>query len=221
MSVLKLRDIRKTYDVHPPVPVLHGVDLDVEAGERVAIVGYSGAGKSTLLNIMGLLDEATSGEYELDGHLTSKLSARKRDKLRADVLGFVFQDYHVLGHRTVRENLDIKLAISGVDPSERDSVVDEALANVGLTERKDSLSRFLSGGEKQRLAIARAIITHPRVLLADEPTGNLDSVNAKTVLDLFDQQAANGVAIVVITHDDRLSSWAQRVLHLKDGKIYE
>lgn len=92
---------------------------------------------------------------------------------------------------------------------------------MGLTERKDSLSRFLSGGEKQRLAIARAIITHPRVLLADEPTGNLDSVNAKTVLDLFDQQAANGVAVVVITHDDRLSSWAQRVLHLKDGRIYE
>ncbi|MBM7824335.1 putative ABC transport system ATP-binding protein [Arcanobacterium pluranimalium] len=219
MSVLHLRDIRKTYNVTPPVPVLHGVDLDVDAGEKVAILGYSGAGKSTLLNIMGLLDVPTSGTYELAGHETQSLSGRRRDHLRSDVLGFVFQDYHVLGHRTVAENLDLKLSITGVPHAERESAINDALSNVGLLERKHSLSRLLSGGEKQRLAIARAIITHPQVLLADEPTGNLDSLNAKIVLDLFDQQAAKGVAIVVITHDDRLARWADRVVHLRDGKI--
>ncbi|WP_124054570.1 ABC transporter ATP-binding protein [Arcanobacterium ihumii] len=221
MSILRLRDIRKTYNVTPPVPVLHGVDLDVEAGEKVAILGYSGAGKSTLLNIMGLLDVPSSGSYELAGYETETLKPHDHDRLRADVLGFIFQDYHVLGYRTVAENLDLKLSIAKIPHAGREQAIDRALQDVGLTERKHSLSRLLSGGEKQRLAIARAIITRPRVLLADEPTGNLDSVNARIVLDLFDQQAANGVAIVVITHDERLAQWADRAVHLRDGKIDE
>lgn len=219
MTVLELKDIRKTYMVKPPVEVLKGVDLTVQAGERVAIVGHSGAGKSTLLNIVGLLDEPSDGSYRLAGEETKSLSARRRDRLRANMLGFVFQDYHVLGHRTVIENLELKLAINSIPLKERKEMVDRVLGQVGLEHRGDSLTRLLSGGEKQRLAIGRAMLTSPQVLLADEPTGNLDEVNANTVLNLFDGQAEGDVAVVVITHDERISNWADRVLHLIDGRI--
>jgi len=219
MSIISLREIHKTYDVKPPVPVLKGVDLDVSPGERVAIVGHSGAGKSTLLNIIGLLDEPTSGSYELAGQQTQTTSTRRRDRLRAEILGFVFQDYHVLGHRTVAENLQLKLAINAMSFKERGAAIERVLDDVGLEHRADSLTRLLSGGEKQRLAIARWMITGPQVLLEDEPTGNLDDENSRTVRGLFDEQAAQGVAIVVITHDERISSWADRVLHLDAGRI--
>ena len=195
------------------------MNLDVECGERIAIIGYSGAGKSTLLNIIGLLDEPSSGTYELAGKVMKGLSGRRKDRLRAETLGFVFQDYHVLGHRTVTENLELKLAINAMPVEERAAMIDAVLESVGLTERAKALTRLLSGGEKQRLAIARAIISHPQVLLADEPTGNLDEANARVVLDLFDEQAARDVAVVVITHDERISSWADRVVHLRDGRI--
>ncbi len=219
MSIIHLEDVRKTYAVKPPTEVLKGVNLDVECGERIAIIGYSGAGKSTLLNIIGLLDEPSSGTYELAGKVMKGLSGRRKDRLRAETLGFVFQDYHVLGHRTVTENLELKLAINATPVEQRAAMVDDVLQSVGLTERAKALTRLLSGGEKQRLAIARAIISHPQVLLADEPTGNLDEANARVVLDLFDEQAARDVAVVVITHDERISSWADRVVHLRDGRI--
>ena len=219
MSIIHLEEIRKTYAVKPPTEVLKGVNLDVEYGERIAIIGYSGAGKSTLLNIIGLLDEPSSGTYELAGKVMKGLSGRRKDRLRAETLGFVFQDYHVLGHRTVTENLELKLAINATPVEQRAAMVDDVLQSVGLTERAKALTRLLSGGEKQRLAIARAIISHPQVLLADEPTGNLDEANARVVLDLFDEQAARDVAVVVITHDERISSWADRVVHLRDGRI--
>ena len=219
MSIIHLEEIRKTYAVKPPTEVLKGVNLDVEYGERIAIIGYSGAGKSTLLNIIGLLDEPSSGTYELAGKVMKGLSGRRKDRLRAETLGFVFQDYHVLGHRTVTENLELKLAINAMPVEERAAMIDAVLESVGLTERAKALTRLLSGGEKQRLAIARAIISYPQVLLADEPTGNLDEANARVVLDLFDEQAARDVAVVVITHDERISSWADRVVHLRDGRI--
>ncbi|MGO1592514.1 ABC transporter ATP-binding protein [Ancrocorticia sp.] len=219
MSVLELTDICKTYMVKPPVEVLKGVNLNAAEGERVAIVGHSGAGKSTLLNIIGLLDVPSSGSLTLAGEAIEGLSGRARDRLRANMLGFVFQDYHVLGHRTVIENLELKLAINSIPLKERKDMVDRVLGQVGLDHRGESLTRLLSGGEKQRLAIGRAMLTDPRVLLADEPTGNLDEQNAGTVLNLFDEQAARGVAVVVITHDERISNWADRVLHLIDGRI--
>ena len=219
MNLIHMEEICKTYEVHPPIDVLKGVNLDVAAGERVAIVGHSGAGKSTLLNVIGLLDTPSGGSYELAGEATAAMRARGRDRMRASLIGFVFQDFHVLGHRTVRENLELKLAISSMPLTQRSEAVNSVLDAVGLNHRAEALTRLLSGGEKQRVPIARAIIGSPQVLLADEPTGNLDEANARGVLDLFDAQAERGVAVVVITHDERIAHWADRELHLVDGVI--
>lgn len=218
--VIEASGMTKTFDVQPPVHVLRGVDLRVQAGERVVIVGRSGAGKSTLLNILGLLDEASAGSYRLGGRETSGLRPRARDTLRAGGIGFVFQDYHVLGHRTCAENVALKLAAVGMPRSQRESAIHDVLGRVGLSHRLHSPGGLLSGGEKQRLAVARAVATRPMLLLADEPTGNLDPVNARTVLDLFDAQADAGVAVVVITHDDRTHEWADRSLVLEGGHLH-
>ncbi|MBI9115125.1 ABC transporter ATP-binding protein [Sanguibacter sp. YZGR15] len=195
--------------------------MSVARGERVVIVGRSGAGKSTLLNILGLLDAPSTGQYLLHGVDTATMSMRERNALRSRSLGFVFQEHHVLGHRTVAENVQIKLAIAGAPRAARPRQISRALDQVGLTHRRGSLARLLSGGEKQRLAVARAIVDEPRVLLADEPTGNLDEDNADNVLALFDEQAASGVAVVVITHDARVSAWSDRTLRLVDGRIQD
>ncbi len=218
-SVLRAVDVHKTYLTDPPVPVLAGVDLELTPGERVAVVGRSGSGKSTFLNIVGLLDTPTSGVVELLGQDAGALSARERDRLRAHTLGFVFQEHHVLGHRTVAENLQIAAAIAGTPRSQRGALVGAALERVGLSGRQHSPGRLLSGGEKQRLAVARAVLTSPRLVLADEPTGNLDADNADNVLALFDEQAAAGVAVLVITHDDRIAAWADRTVRLHAGRL--
>ncbi|WP_125774605.1 ABC transporter ATP-binding protein [Antribacter gilvus] len=221
MNILELAGVVKTYPTHPPVYALAGVDLKVAEGESVAILGRSGSGKSTLLNVLGLLDEPTEGTYRLLGTDTGDLSGASRDAFRARSLGFVFQESHVLGHRTVRENVWLRLAISGVPHGERRELVEGVLGRVGLTHRADAPGRLLSGGEKQRLAVARAVVSRPRVLLADEPSGNLDDSNTEQVLDLFAEQAAAGVAVVVITHDSRTAAWADRTCVLVDGKITE
>ncbi|UJP40742.1 ABC transporter ATP-binding protein [Cellulomonas palmilytica] len=220
-SVLRALDVHKTYRTDPPLPVLAGVDLELAPGERVAVVGRSGSGKSTFLNLVGLLDTPTSGRVELLGQDTGSLSARERDRLRAHTLGFVFQEHHVLGHRTVAENLEIAASIAGTPRTQRRTLVDAALARVGLTGRQQALGRLLSGGEKQRLAVARAVLSGPRLVLADEPTGNLDPENADNVLALFDEQAAAGVAVLVITHDDRIAAWADRTVRLCAGRLEE
>lgn len=216
---LRAVGLSKTYPVHPPVHALTCVDLEVGAGERIAVVGPSGSGKSTFLNIVGLLDTPTTGRVEILGRDTSRLPARERDRMRATTLGFVFQEHHILGHRTVAENLEIALAVTGVPARARAERAATALGHVRLTGRQHSLGRLLSGGEKQRLAVARAMLTGPRVLLADEPTGNLDPDNAANVLELFDQQAAAGVAVVVITHDARVAAWADRAVRLTAGHL--
>ncbi len=218
-AAIRARGIVKTYATVPPVQALRGVDLDVRAGERVAIIGRSGSGKSTLLNVLGLLDEPDAGGYQLLGESTAGLSPRERDRVRAQALGFVFQDAHVLGHRTVAQNIDLKLAVNGVPRRDRPGAVADVLRRVGLVHRASGLGRLLSGGEKQRLAIARAIATDPRVVLADEPTGNLDEVNAEIILGLFDEAARRGVAVVVITHDRRIARWADRSVALDEGRI--
>ncbi|WP_425955850.1 ABC transporter ATP-binding protein [Xylanimonas sp. McL0601] len=220
MTVLVAEGVHKTYRGDPPVEVLRGVDLAVGAGERVAIVGPSGSGKSTLLNIVGLLDTPTVGTYRLLGEDTSFLRGRRRDAMRAAVLGFVFQDNHILGHRTVAENLEVRLAITGTARSKRGAMIDAALHRVGLSHRRDASAGLLSGGEAQRLAVARAVVSEPRVLLADEPTGNLDPDNATSILELFDEQASTGVAVAVITHDPRIATWADRALRLSDGLLH-
>lgn len=219
VSVIELAGIAKTYTGDPPVEALTGVDLCVEAGEKVAVLGRSGSGKSTLLNILGLLDTPTAGVYRLDGRDVAGLGGTARDRFRARSLGFVFQESHVLGHRSVEENVWLGLMAAGVPRNERASMIAGVLARVGLTHRARSAGRLLSGGERQRLAVGRAVAIMPRVLLADEPTGNLDQVNADGVLGLFNEQAAAGVAIVVITHDPRTAAWADRTMHLADGRI--
>ena len=217
--VLHARGIGKIYAEN--VKALDMVSLQVRAGERVAIWGASGAGKSTLLNILGLLDDPTSGSYELLGKETTELSARAKDQLRSRALGFVFQAYHILGHRTVAQNVALKLTIAHTSPRARKAAVHEVIDAVGLTHRKEALGSTLSGGEKQRLAIARAIVAGPAVVLADEPTGNLDRGNASVVLDLFNALATSGVAVVVITHDDRTATWADRQVELLDGHLQD
>lgn len=217
--VIVAREVTKTYLTSPPVTALRRADLDVAAGERVVIEGRSGAGKSTLLNVLGLLDTPTSGAYKLLGHDASVLRASERNELRAEALGFVFQENHILGHRTVAENVDLRLAVSRVPRRQRAGLIAETLEKVGLSHRRDALARLLSGGEKQRLAVARATVICPRVLLADEPSGNLDDDNAHQILALFDQAAADGVAVVVISHDARLALWADRALRLINGVL--
>lgn len=219
MSVLRAFDVYKTYPAHPPVQALRGVNLAVDEGERVAVIGSSGSGKSTLLNIIGLLDTPTEGSYEILGEDASRVRGRRRDRLRAEILGFVFQENHILGHRTVGENLEIKLAIHQTQHAPRGHQIASALDRVGLLHRQHALGRLLSGGEKQRLAVARAMITAPRILLADEPTGNLDPGNATNILSLFDEQAAAGVAVIVITHDDRIARWADHTFRLAEGRL--
>lgn len=217
MRAIDARALVRVFPGDPPVTALTGASLQVETGERVAILGRSGAGKSTLLNVLGLLDEPTSGSYKVLGQDAGSLRAHERDWLRATALGFVFQAYHVIGHRTVRENVLLKLTTVGTPAAQRTAMIEEVLDRVGLSHRIDALGRNLSGGEKQRLAVARAVVTNPRIVLADEPTGNLDDDNAHAVLALLDASALADITVVVITHDTRTAKWADRVLHMEDG----
>jgi putative ABC transport system ATP-binding protein len=203
------------------VVALDGIDLRVDAGEYVSIVGASGSGKSTLLNIVGLLDRPTAGRYVLDGVDTADLGERERAGLRSRALGFVFQAFHLLPYRNVRENVALALLYAAVPPAERVKRADTALDRVGLAHRLDFFPATLSGGERQRVAIARALVTGPSLLLCDEPTGNLDSGTTGTILDLLDELHGDGLTIVVITHDDLVSRRAQRVVHLSDGRVID
>ena len=219
MRAIEARGLVRVFPGDPPVTALAGASLQVDTGERVAILGRSGAGKSTLLNLLGLLDEPTSGTYQVLGRDAGSLRAHERDRLRATALGFVFQAYHVIGHRTVRENVLLKLTTVGTPAAHRTAMIEGVLDRVGLSHRIDALGRNLSGGEKQRLAVARAVVTNPLIVLADEPTGNLDDDNARAILDLLDGLARAGIAVVVITHDTRTADWADRVLHMEDGRF--
>ncbi|QFU99825.1 Macrolide export ATP-binding/permease protein MacB [Luteimicrobium xylanilyticum] len=210
-TVIAATGLAKTYPGPPAVEALRHVELEVRGGERLAVVGPSGAGKSTLLNLLGLLDTPTEGTVAVHGETTAGFRGRALDRLRARTIGFVFQDSHVLGHRTVRENLELALIARSVPRKDRDRLADDVLARVGLAHRTSSLGRLLSGGERQRLALARAVVTRPDVVLADEPTGNLDPSNADKILALLDEQVAQGVAVVIITHDPRVAAWADRV----------
>jgi putative ABC transport system ATP-binding protein len=203
------------------VVALAGIDLRVDAGEYVSIVGASGSGKSTLLNIVGLLDRPTAGRYVLDGVDTGGLRERQRAGLRSRALGFVFQAFHLLPYRSVRENVALALLYAAVPPAERVKRADAALERVGLAHRLDFFPATLSGGERQRVAIARALVTGPSLLLCDEPTGNLDSATTATILDLLDELHGDGLTIVVITHDDLVSRRAQRLVHLRDGRVID
>ncbi|WP_051639726.1 ABC transporter ATP-binding protein [Cellulomonas sp. URHE0023] len=219
--VLELRAATRSFAGDPPVHALHQTDLVVQAGDYVSVIGPSGSGKSTLLNLLGLLDRPTEGEYLLDGIPTRDSGERERAALRAGHIGFVFQAFHLMPHRTVLENVMLATLYSGVPRAERRERAMSALDRVGLAHRTDFLPTVLSGGERQRTAVARAVVAQPRVLLADEPTGNLDSESTSAVLDLFDELHADGLTLLVITHDADVSARAQRRVRIADGHLRE
>jgi ABC-type lipoprotein export system ATPase subunit len=219
--VVELRGVSRTYGSDPPVHALRGVDLTVHPGDWLAVVGPSGSGKSTLLNVLGCLDRPTAGTYRIDGIDASGLSEDERASLRARSIGFVFQTFHLLGHRTALENVMLADIYAAGDREDRDARAQAALEKVGIGHRRDFLPTKMSGGEQQRVAIARALLGSPRLLLCDEPTGNLDTANTESVLELFDQLASEGLTFVVITHDEEVAARARRVVRIVDGRLTE
>lgn len=221
MSVLGLEGVTKVYGQGPAqVQVLHGVDLEVEEGEYVAVVGPSGSGKSTLLNLMGALDRPSGGSVSLVGEDLASYSDARISKLRAAHLGFVFQQFFLIDGRRAIDNVADGLLYQGVPRKARLERAAEALERVGLGHRLDHKPNQLSGGECQRVAIARALVHEPKLLLADEPTGNLDSVSGATVLELFDQLNGDGATIVLVTHDRKIADRTPRVISVSDGRIH-
>ncbi len=198
---------------------LNGVSLEVKKGEFVAIMGPSGCGKSTLLNILGLLDNNTEGVYMLAGQDVTKLSERERNKVRKQMLGFVFQSFNLIDELTVEENINLPLLYQGVPAAERKRRVEEAMKRMDIKHRAHHYPRQISGGQQQRTAIARAIVCRPQLILADEPTGNLDSKNGGEMMDLLSQLHRDGTTIVMVTHSRHDAAYADRIINLFDGKV--
>jgi ABC-type lipoprotein export system ATPase subunit len=219
--VVELRGLCRTFGSDPPVHALRGVDLTIERGDSVAIVGPSGSGKSTLLNILGCLDRPSEGTYLIDGIDAGGLTDEERASVRARRLGFVFQTFHLLGHRTAAENVMLSDIYASGDRETRAERARAALERVGLGNRSDFLPTKLSGGEQQRVAIARALLRSPRLLLCDEPTGNLDTANTESVLSLFETLGQDGLTLVIITHDEGVAEHARRVVRIVDGRLNE
>ena len=216
--ILSLHDVRRTYG-QPPVAACAGVSLSIDRGEFVAIVGPSGSGKSTLLNLVGTLDRPTSGTVEIDGIDVSRLSDRRLSGLRAHLIGFVFQQFHLSEGMTAIDNVADGLLYLGVPRAERRQKAERALIRVGLSHRLHHKPHQMSGGERQRVAIARAVVGDPPLLLADEPTGNLDSVSGASIVELLHELHEQGTTIVVITHDNDLAMKLPRQVAIKDGRI--
>ncbi|WP_051463056.1 ATP-binding cassette domain-containing protein [Haloglycomyces albus] len=210
-----------TYPGPPPVEALKPIRLRVWEGEYVAIVGPSGSGKSTLLNLLGLLDRPTTGTYHLDGNDTSSMKERQVTRLRADKIGFIFQSFHLMPHRTASDNVAMSLVYRGIPRRQRHAIAEEKLDLVGLSHRVNALPTTLSGGERQRVAIARALATEPSMLLCDEPTGNLDSSTAASVMETIDRLHDEGLTILMITHDKDVADRAQRAVTIRDGELLE
>ena len=220
--ILNLQNIYKDYQQEKlVVPVLKDVSLTVEEGEYVAIMGPSGSGKTTLMNIIGCLDRPTSGTYELAGENVLKLKDRELSDLRLKSIGFVFQSFQLMPRESAVENVALPLSYAGVRKKERRSRATKALERVGLGDRVNFRPTQLSGGQKQRVAIARAMDNHPKILLADEPTGALDSKSGEQIMELFDSLNEEGVTIVMITHDPKIAAKAKRIVRIIDGEIYE
>ncbi|MCE7011037.1 ABC transporter ATP-binding protein [Kibdelosporangium philippinense] len=219
VPVIELDGVERTFPADPPVRALRDVHLRVDRGEYLSIVGPSGSGKSTLLTTLGLLDRPDKGSYRLDGMETTKLDDGRRAKLRGSRIGFVFQAFHLLPHRSVVDNVGLAELYQKVDRRGRTERAEAALARVGLSHRTKFRPDRLSGGERQRVAIARALLGEPSLLLCDEPTGNLDNANTTAVLDLFDELRSQGVTLVVITHDNDVSKRADRRVRIDDGVL--
>ena len=219
MSVLELDDVTKVYGEQPPVAALRGVSLSVSRGELVAIVGPSGSGKSTLLHVIGTLEQPSSGVIRIGAVDAARLSDRELSHLRAREIGFVFQQFFLAEHATARENVADGLLYAGVPATERHRRADEALERVGLAHRATFKPTKLSGGERQRVAIARALVGRPAIVLADEPTGNLDSTNGASIMELIRELNADGATIIMITHDAGLADQLPRQIRMLDGQV--
>ena len=212
-----LQKIFKTEEVE--TWALHDVSLEIHEGEFVAIMGPSGCGKSTLLNILGLLDNPSNGTYELNGVEVSKLSEADRTNLRKGVIGFVFQSFNLIDELNVYENIELPLLYMGVPKDERKRRVEEVMARMDISHRVKHFPQQLSGGQQQRVAIARAVVANPKIILADEPTGNLDSKNGKEVMDLLTQLNKEGTTVVMVTHSQHDAGFATRTINLFDGQV--
>ena len=218
--MIEVKDLTKVFKTEEVETwALDQVSLSVENGEFVAVMGPSGCGKSTLLHILGLLDTASSGTYLLDGQDVSGYSERQRNALRKGTLGFVFQSFNLIDELTVEENIALPLLYMGVPAEERRKRVEEAMARMDITHRAKHYPRQISGGQQQRTAIARAIVTRPKLILADEPTGNLDSKNGKEVMGLLGELHREGTTIVMVTHSKHDAGYADRIVHLFDGHV--
>jgi putative ABC transport system ATP-binding protein len=216
--MISLRGISRTYDVGGrPVRALRDFDLDIAAGEYVSIMGPSGSGKSTLLNIVGCLDRPNSGSYKLDGEETADLSETDLSRVRRHKIGFVFQFFHLVPRLTAAENVELPMVFAGTDARERRERAARSLASVGLADRAHHRPDQLSGGERQRVAVARAMVMDPAILLADEPTGNLDSASGAEIVELIETMNAHGLTLLVVTHDPAIGGRARRRIRLADG----
>ncbi len=219
-SMIHLKEIRKSYHIGTrELEVLKGINLEIGAGEFVAIMGSSGSGKSTLLNVLGILDEYDSGRYELDGVLIQNLKPDVAAKYRNAFIGFVFQSFNLLPFKNAVENVALPLYYKGIGRKERNKTALQYLDRVGLSDWADHLPSEMSGGQNQRVAIARALVSNPKVILADEPTGALDSQTSIEIMQLFEEVNKEGISVLVVTHEDEVASRTKRLIRLKDGLI--
>src|SRR6516165_2543139 len=220
VPVVSVRDVRKNYPLgETEVHALRGITVSIEGGDFVAIMGASGSGKSTFMNIVGCLDRPTSGEYRLEGADVSQLNKKELARIRNQKIGFVFQGFNLLGRTTALENTELPMLYSRTNKNDRERRAREALTQVGLGDRADHFPSQLSGGQQQRVAVARALVNQPRMLLADEPTGNLDSRTSVEVMEIFQKLNAEGLTIILVTHELDIAQFAKREIVFRDGQI--
>ncbi len=218
--VIKIRNIIRDFPLgQEVVKVLKGIDLDIERGEYVALMGPSGSGKSTLMNLLGCLDTPTGGSYELNGRDVSNMTDDELAEIRNKEIGFVFQTFNLLPRTTALENVALPMVYAGASKSERKIRAEEVLTDVGLADRMDHRPNQLSGGQRQRVAVGRALVNKPSIILADEPTGNLDSKTSLEIMELFDEIHRQGNTVIVVTHEEEVAEHAHRVIRLRDGIV--